>query len=310
MNLATLSDQISLESLYDDLFFTLVQLRAALPAARLVPDWEKLLKDWVATVAQERGLREGAVLSQAQILQFDRLLDSLVDRLDLSLLRLCNGKREAPLYTRYFGSLPPSRLKKPTLGKQLTIMRDFVPSLKATGEPELKALSADIAKAVSAAEGAVADLGAARARLADFRKVGDRKRLFDDANALRTATYAALSALPAALPAESLPADYADGFFRKSERERLSPADAASDLRQRIAESEAELSELRAALVSEEARQAAEAQAERELAAAALALAEAKKKLAEQAEQVAALEKTLPKPKRPSKKKKDRKSVV
>lgn len=304
MNLATLPDAMSLEALYDDLFFTLVQLRAALPAARLVPDWEKLLKDWGATAAQERGLREAAVLAQAQIVQSDRGLDGLVDRLDLTLLRLCNGRREAPLYVRYFGSLPPSRLKKPMLGKQVKIMRDFVPSLKESGEPELKALATDIAKAVTVADQAVAALGAARARLADFRRVGERKRLFDDANALRTATFAALSALPASLPAESLPADYADSFFRKSERERLTPADAAADLRERIAAAETELVALRTALAAEEARLAAEEKAERELAAAEAALAEAKKKLAEQAEQVASLEKNLPKAKKPPRKKK------
>lgn len=298
MNLATLSDAMSLEALYDDLFYTLVQLRAALPAAKLVPDWEKLLKDWSATSAQERGLREAAVLAQAQIVQSDRGLDGLVDRLDLTLLRLCNGRRDAPLYARYFGSLPPSRLKKPTLGKQVKIMRDFVPSLKESGEPELKALSTDIGKALSVADQAVAALGAARARLADFRRVGERKRLFDDANALRTATFAALSALPASLPADSLPPDYADSFFRKSDRERLTPADAASDLRERIAAAEAELSALRTALLAEEARLAAEEKAERELAAAEAALAEAKKKLAEQAEQVATLTKALPKAKK------------
>lgn len=301
MNLATLSSNMSLEALYDDIFYTIVQLRAAPPAAGLVPDWEKLLLVWSGTLSKERSLREAGLQAQANLVQCDRVLDRLVDRLDNTLGAVAGGGREAPLYQRYFGALSPSKLKKPTLGKQLLTMRGWVTSLKAASQPELVALSSEVDKAVTAAEQAQAAQSAAGARLRDFRQVGDRKVLFDQTNALRQRTFAALGTMALTSPTDHLPPDYAEGFFRKGLWQRLEPEAAVAELTQEIAEAQASLAELQQQLAEQQALVAAQAQAAKERAEAEAQLAAARDKLKAQAAEVAELEKKekrLAKPKR------------
>mgnify|MGYP006888939251 CR=1 FL=1 len=133
-------------------------------------------------------------------------------------MTLSGNNRDTPLYKRLFSDQRPSTIKRPILGAQLELMRDWVSPLSAAIQPALTALAPLLTAAIKAADDAIAAGRTADQQLTDFLEVGDCKALLDKANALRKATYGKLAELVHDKPEAHLPADFADQFFLQESR--------------------------------------------------------------------------------------------
>lgn len=249
----------SLESLFDELFYTATALGADPEAGKHASAFDDLLqKQWQPVADRERALRCGVLLAQAAVASIDRRLDAWLDRFHSTLLISTGNRRDVPQYQRYFGGQPPSLLKRPVLGVQLVTLAAWVPSIKGAGDPALVALGKELETLVAEGQKAEAGLEAARGLVKDFREVGARKALFDGANALRQATAGELASHVHDHPEKNLGVGWADGFFRHDHRERLSKDGEHARLSSEIATLGATLASRQARLSELEAQKAAE----------------------------------------------------
>ncbi len=220
----TLSTNHSLETLFDEMFFTATTLGADPHAATSAVAFSAFLqKDWQPVAERERALRCGVLLAQAAVGSLDARLDTWVDRFHHTLLMSTGNRRDVPQYQRYFGALPPSLLKRPVLGAQLETVAAWLPSIQSGSDAALTALGKELDGLVTDGQQAEAGLDLARSVVKDFREVGARRALFDKANALRQTTFGELAGWVHDHPEKNLDPDWADGFFRRIARDRLSP---------------------------------------------------------------------------------------
>lgn len=273
------ASQHSLESIYEDLFHTLVMSRLFPEADKITPDFEALTKECLALQAKERALVEAEILAQGKIGQADRALDRFVDRVSLVALKLVAGRRDAPLYVRLFGSKSPSEHKKPVLGDQLELLRSWQDFFADGAPAELKALQKELSDLIKESDAAKVGLATNRGKAQSFR-TGARVDFVEAANAKRKEAYGYLGQVPHKKPELGLEADYADLFFAKKRRRADKPG---RELAQEVAELEALLAEKRADL-AEEKLQAQKTEEERQ------ARAQAETKLKELADQISAAE--------------------
>lgn len=297
MDIALLQSDASLDGLHDELFFTLVLLRAEPRTALQVPAWEAALAQHRAATDRSQALREAALQAQARLVQADHVLDGLVDKLDVTLRALSPLQRHSPLYARYFGEQPPNRVKRPMLGQQVETMTGWVPSLKAAAEVPLQALGAALEKALLAAADCQTALTTARAAQADLRQTGARHQFVQDLNVLRQQTAGQLVELATAAKLAS-PRDWAESFFRHTQRVRPTLESQLATLQEAVRDAETQQAALKAQIVQVQADLAAQAQTDQARRTADQTLAAAKEALAKQAAEVAALEKSLPKKRR------------
>ena len=263
----------SLEVVYDEVFFTQAATAADPDAAKFSPSFELLLsKQWQPVVDKERALRRAILSAQTQCAGVDRRLDGWTDRFHNALLIATNNRRNVADYTRYFGGKPPSVLKRPVLGAQLQTLTGWVASIKGSSVPQLATLGTELETLVAEGHKAEQALRDARDKMKDFRAVGERKALFDQANSLRQATFGSLATLVHEQPKKRLAADWPDGFFRHDCSDRLTPdaekqalIEELAALRTTSADKERRLAEL---LTAEQVE--AEQAAERSIAAAKL----------------------------------------
>lgn len=250
----------SLETLFDEMFYTAIALSADAEAATHAAAFDDFLKKaWQPVADRERALRCGVLRSQAQVAGTDRRLDAWLDRFHSSLLISTGNRRDVPQYQRYFGAQPPSQIKRPVLGVQLSTLASWVPSIKSSTDAKLAALGKDLEALVTDGQQAEAGLDAARGLVKDFREVGARKALFDTANSLRQSTVGTLASYSHDHPEKNLSPDWADAFFRHDARERLSPDSELSRLTAEIAERTSDLEAARARHAELAAQQAAAA---------------------------------------------------
>ena len=154
---------------------------------------DRALRAELAVLAvTEQHLKDAKIEASAQIDALDLRLDPVVDRLSNALLDRTNQNRDAELYQRYFGSKRPHEVKKPVLGVELTIVRDFLSSLLSSTDAGLKAIGQELEKLVAAATKAETAYGDADSKLRDFRKVGERKAFIDKVNHTRQLTHGEL----------------------------------------------------------------------------------------------------------------------
>lgn len=257
MSLFTLRYSMSLSSVRDEILYTKVRLRANPLTAKKAAEYDALLKDLAAVQAIEQALTDGKLETGALIDGIDDVLDPLVDRLSNMLLSRTGQNRDSELYKRYFGTARPSDVKRPVLGKELELVQGWLPSLKSSTDPELKALGLELESAVTAGVKAEAAYQDAERKLADFRRLGERKTIIDRANRIRQGTHGELAQLPHSPQGSSLPRDFASSFFRHRER-----AEATVErLQSQVAEAELALATLREELKAAEAAAATEASA-------------------------------------------------
>lgn len=294
MQIALLTTEDSMETLYDEVFFTLALLRGEPLTSKLTPDWETALKLHEATELSARRLREAVLHAQVQVVQADRGLDRFTDHLEATLLTLTQMQRQSPLYQRYFGPEAPSRVKRPVLGKQLETLKRWLPSLMEASEAPLKALAGELDKALSVATASQAGLAAARAKLSDQQKLGARQALLEALNVLRQKTAGTLVELATQAKAPS-PAEWAEAFFRHERRARVGLEDRLTDLQAELTATQKHHTHVLAQIAQTQAELAALHAAQKAHETATAALAAAEQELSAKADQIAAMRKNLPK---------------
>ena len=269
----------------------IVHTRALLAAypflATHVTVFDGLLTRWQQLQEVEFALARERVEFEARVIVADDGLDILCSAIAGQLLIECNHNRKAPEYLRYFGNHAPSQLKRPVLGKQLDIMRTWVPSLR---DPSSSAILQDYGQQLAAlviqADAAEEALSESRRKRKDH-EIGLRQDFINALNAARLEAYGQLASMPLSEPARNLPHDFAHKFFLRSKNRRnLSVADMEQRVireRERLEQSEALLTQL---LAEEEARRRRTQDAELRAAQQAVAEterahAEAEAKLAE-----------------------------
>ena len=283
----TISYGFPLIDLVHELTFTHAQLDANPLTVPLTKPFADLAADAKKAVLRQLDLVAAYAVSEARKVQADSVLNDLVDKTRATLLGLTKNSRDTPLYKRLFGDQAASSIKRPILGRQLELMRDWLGPLSTATPPELVALATPLAAAIKVADDAVATGRSAEQQLTDFLEVGDCKALVDKVNALRKGTHGKLAELVHDRPEAHLPADFAEQFFV---RESRWTAPDRETLVSRIARSDKQSAQLRQLLKEYDEQRARDDQSEREAQADALRTklaAAAKRRADEQAREAA-----------------------
>ena len=250
----TFAPKTSVETLYNEYFFTLGRLRRHKLAKALAPMLEALRPKLDAAAAEELGLTENEYEAAAAVVYADNDLNDSVDFVS------GNAHRNTPLWTRLFADQRPSDLKKPLLGGQLETMRSWPATLTSVeGNAILKDHAPILTERVTAGDAAAAEKKTVAQNFADYRAVGTRARLITELNAARKAIHGKLGEIQ---HANHLRAGWAESFFMQDS----SPAPTLGELDRRIAAMEAQLTSLKkqreeqAAQEEEDARNKQEAE--------------------------------------------------
>ncbi len=268
--------ECSLSTVLDEACFTHARVEANPLTLAYAADFNAFFVEWHKCNEQEIKLRTTLVRRNALIAACDDELDQIADATNQAVLLQVKSDRTSALYLLYFGAQTLSQLKRPILSDQLEKMRSWIPSLTTSTNAVLCALGARLAKAVAAADAAVAARLMAEQQNRDFRAVGQRKVLIDSLNSLRKALYGKLSELPHAQPDLHLPAGFAEEFYRHESARKADTVMTVDELKlaitasnQKTAQHEADLAQALAY-----AAQTAKEKADRDEAIAALALAD------------------------------------
>lgn len=284
----TLPNGFSLFDLVHENAFTAAQTKAHPLTGALAKEFDDLLTETTKTITRHVELTVSQAGAEAKVMRADEKLNGLVDEVSQVLREVTDNQRRSPLYQRFFGEARPSEVKRPILGTQLELMRDWQPTLNASPVPALKALAAPLATAIKEADMAVEAQRKAERELADFTEIGECKALIDQINAARKATYGKLAELVHKKPEANLPSDFAEQFFL---REARWSAPTAADLERSITRTEQQLARLKQQKQELKERQELLLKRQREAEAEAVRadLAAAQKRAAEEQARAAAL---------------------
>jgi hypothetical protein len=278
-----------------EIYHTLARLRAYPFLSPQVLMHEALLTDLLSLQFQEDTLDLELLEAEVRMITADEGIDHLCIAIASTVDAITSRDRKSPLYLRYFGDAPPSKLRRPVLGEQLAVMRTWVPSLTAQDSPPaLRPYGDQLATLVTEADQAVQARSEAQRKRADF-VIGARKVFVDRLNAQRQVIHGQLAEVAHSRADLGLASDFATPFFVRDTRNRqLSLSELEQlilRLRERLQRREAEL-----ARRLEEEDLAAQQRATQELAEAEAALsavddelAAAERQRAELAARVAAL---------------------
>jgi hypothetical protein len=282
-----LPTDMAIFDLGEELFHTSALLRAFPFLATHAAQFEPFHPDWLALLQQEIDLARAVREAEARVISVDNDFDFLCMAISGTLLAENGNDRKTPVYLRYFGDAPPSKLKRPVLGPQVVVMRGWVSSLtSAEASPALQEYGRQLAARVVDADAATRALTEAEHRRADF-EILERKAFIDRLNGHRQVLYGQLAELPHRHPEWHLGNDFAHRFFLRDPGTRRTSIPELEEtlrrLRARVRKHEARL----AALLEHEEREA-RLRDEAELAAARDELTEIERQRAEAAERLAA----------------------
>ena len=229
----TISIKTSIETLYNEYFFTLGRLRRHKLTKALAPQLEAVRPKLDAAAAEELSLTESEYEAAAAVIFADNDLNDSVDFV------AGNTGRGTPLFTRLFTDQRPSDLKKPLLGNQLEAMRSWPGTLaEVEGNAILKDHAPVMTARVAAGDAAATEKSSAAEKFADFRAVGTRAKLIAELNSVRKALHGKLGEIQ---HANHLRPGWAEFFFQQES----SPAPGLGELDRRIAALEAQLMSLK-----------------------------------------------------------------
>ncbi len=238
--ITTLGHRTSTTTLYDQYFFTAAKLQAHPLTQTFATEFAVLRPLLDAAQGEERTLLESRYLADAIVQILDHDLNGIVDGVDSTLRIELRNDRSSPIYMRYFGSLPPSEIKRPVLGSQLETMRAWPSALVESSNPTLQQYGVTLPAKLAEADAAAAEKQRVTQQLTDFRLLGTRAKLIDRFNAARKSLYGKLAELQHANAA--LGSGWAESFFRSSgSTERLT----LRELERRVAAAEIDLASLR-----------------------------------------------------------------
>lgn len=282
-------------SMRHEIYHTLARLRAYPFLSPQVLAHEALLTELLSLQFQEDTLDLELLQAEVRMITADEGIDFVCIAIASTVDAITRRDRKSPLYQRYFGAAPPSKLRRPVLGEQLAVMRTWVPSLTAEDSPPaLRPYGDQLAVLVTEADQAVQARSEAQRKRADF-VLGPRKAFVDRLNAQRQLIYGQLAEAAHARPELGLASDFATPFFARDTRNRqLSLSELEQSilrLRERLQRREAELARrLEEEDLAEQQRAAQElAEAEAALSAADDEMAAVERQRAELAARVAAL---------------------
>lgn len=214
--IATLKSDVSLDVLRAHWRFALARIKSDPNAAAYVADFTAFGPTWVAVNQKELTYEDAVDAADAGVVAADASIDALVDKVSVAIFA---GKKVAasqPLATLYFGSLTPSKFKRPILGTELQNVQGWPALLAAAPQPALQALAAPMTAAVNAGNAAAKAFSDALVARDGFRLGGDRRKAFDAFNSLCARAYGGLKAFAHDHPELDLPAAYAESFFKGS----------------------------------------------------------------------------------------------
>jgi hypothetical protein len=277
-----------IQELIEEIFHTGACLRAHPFLTAQAAQMDGMRVEWARIHALELELVREQHEAEAYALAMGHVLDVLCTAIAGVLLIDCGGDRKAPVYLRYFGEIPPSKLRRPVLGQKLAVMREWPLSLTGPNHsPAVQAYGQQLAERIPAADAAARVLAEVEGKRADF-VVGPRKAFVDELNALRQVLYGQLAEIPLRRPELNLGRDFAYHFFLRDTRNRKP---SIAELEQQVERDRARLrrheAELARRLAEEE--RAARKRAAAELSEAESALAAAEEARAEAAARLASL---------------------
>ncbi len=214
--IVTLKSDVSLDVLRASWRFALARIKSDPNAAAYVADFTAFGSTWVAVDQKELAYEDAVAAADAAVVAADEAIDALVDKVSAAIFA---GKKVAasqPLAQLYFGSLSPSKFKRPILGTELQNVQSWPAHLAAAPQPALQALAAPTTAAVSAGNAAAKAFSDALAARDSFRLGGDRQKAFDAFNSLCAKAYGGLKAFAHDHPELELPSTYAESFFKGS----------------------------------------------------------------------------------------------
>ena len=205
----------SLDTLRGRWRYALARLKSDPNGAPYVPAFTAFGATWEAADQTERAKEDAVIDAEAVAVAADDGLDRLVRRVSAALF---GGKKvdvSLPVAQVYFGGVAPSEFMRPELGKQLSGMASWPSLLSQATQPALLALAPE-AGVVAGAEAASKALSAAIADRDLFHNGGERKRVFDELNALCATAYGGLKTFVHSHGDLDLPAGYAESFFQQN----------------------------------------------------------------------------------------------
>jgi hypothetical protein len=204
----------SLDTLRGRWRYTLSRLKSDLNAAPYVPAFAAFGASWEAADQTEQAREDAVTDAEAVAVSADGGLDWLVRRVSAALFGGKKVDMTLPIAQLYFGGVVPSDFMRPQLGRQLSGMASWPALLSQATQPALLALAPE-SGVIATAEAAAKALGAAIAERDLFHNGGERKRLFDELNALCATAYGGLKAFVHSRADLDLPAGYAESFFQQ-----------------------------------------------------------------------------------------------
>jgi hypothetical protein len=290
-----LLQKMALRAIFEHIVFTHTLISVRPPVASHLGAWKELVDECFKVMEKELRAWLAILVPAAKVVATDDELDQIVDILSNTLLAMTDNNRSADLYVFYFKGKRPSDLKRPVLGKQLEDMRPWVKALLASPDTTLQNIGKRLAAAIEAADAATSELSEAKSTNHAFRTLGERKQYVDRVNALRKKTYGEISQLPVDRPELSLPADYAEQFFKPVVQQVENDLDTLSsqELVALIAEKESDIADLRARLKDVVEAEDAEAKRNAERTAKAEELARLREEAQKQQARIKALEQAL-----------------
>lgn len=208
-----LDSRYSLDTLHEEVVYTLARLQADTLATDLATRFDTHGKTIAAAIQRELGFASAEVKAQACVDRLQGEMRSNIETFALDLLRLILGDRSDRRYTQLF-RVSPSVLARKALTSQVAMVGTW-PTVLA-GDPGLAVWAPVFTQLLDAANQAIAKRSAAATERATWRS-RERESMFAAVNAARQEVYGALCQRTSQ---KGQPRTWPDGFFRQQSSHR------------------------------------------------------------------------------------------
>lgn len=203
----------SLDSVWEELVYTEARFLGDPLTRDLAPAHDALLKRLETVRVGQRAAWRAEIIAQASVDTQNGFLDRTTTSFGAKLLAAVNSKRTSPRWGRYFPD-SVSDVVKLALGRQVERVRGWIGSLRGEPEAEIKAFAERFEQHLTDSDAALQSrIDSAAAR--NDHRVREIVTLIDDVNAARLS---ALGRLLQRAVKNDLPREWAESFFRRSQR--------------------------------------------------------------------------------------------
>lgn len=209
----TIQASDSLDTIWEELVYSEARFLGDPLTRDLAEPHAALLTTLDAVRVKQRAAWRDEIIAQAGIDAVNITLDSLTTDFGARLLSVVRGNRASPRWRRYFPGAV-FEIVRLALGRQVAAVRGWPNSLRGEPEAEIKPFGDRFETVTKQADAALQARIDAASRRNDHR-VREVLALIDDVNAARTS---ALGRLLQRAVKNDLPREWAEGFFRRSQR--------------------------------------------------------------------------------------------